>query len=57
MEPSQVIQDIGLDFFWFGFRVNLLQLGDDLLDGVFAVAALDYFEAGAIETQRAFGHQ
>jgi hypothetical protein len=35
----------------------LLQLGDDLLGGALAVAALDDLEAGAIEAQGALGHE
>ena len=57
MQSGQVVEDIGLDFFWFGFRVNLLQLADDLLDGVLSVAALDNFQAWAIEAQCALRHK
>jgi len=57
VQKSQVAEDVGLDFFWLGFRVNLLQLADDLLHGVFAIAALDDFETRAIEAQCAFWHE
>jgi hypothetical protein len=35
----------------------VLEFGDDFADGAFAVAALDDFEAGAVEAKGAFGHQ
>lgn len=35
----------------------MLEFGNNLLDGVFAVAALDDFEAGAVEAQSAFRHE
>jgi len=57
VQTRQVVEDVGLDFFWLGFRVNLLQLTDDLPHGTLAVAALDYFEAGAVKAEGAFGHQ
>src|SRR5262249_3695688 len=40
-----------------GFGVDRLEFGDDLLDGVAAVAALNDLEAGAGEAEGAFGHQ
>src|SRR5205823_8111073 len=43
-------------FSWLRLGINLLQLGNDLLDGVLAVATRDDFEAGAVEAQSAFGH-
>src|ERR1700736_2690868 len=56
-QPGQIVEDVRLDLLWFGFRVDLLQIADDLLHGVLAVAALDDFEAGAVEAQGAFGHE
>lgn len=35
----------------------MLEFGDDFADGAFAVAALDDFEAGAVEAEGAFGHE
>ena len=57
VEKFEVAEDVGFDFVWFGFGVELLQCGDKLRDGVFAVAAGDDFEAGAVESESAFGHQ
>ena len=34
-----------------------MEFGDDFGDGVLAVAALDDFEAGAVEAESAFGHE
>jgi hypothetical protein len=57
LEEFQVAQDVGFDFLWLGLGINLLKLGDDLLDGVVTVAALDDFEAWADEAEGALGHQ
>ena len=43
LQESQIAQDVLLDFLWLGFGIDFLQIGDDLLDGVLAVAALDNF--------------
>ena len=56
VQARQVIKDIGLYFFRLGFGVDLLELANDLLNGVIAVAAFDYFQAGPVETEGAFGH-
>ena len=56
VEELQVAEDVRFHFGGLGFGVVLLEFGDDLLDGVVAVAALDDFEAGAVETEGAFGH-
>src|SRR5713226_3302110 len=57
VKEREVAEDVLFDFGGLGFGVELLQIGDDLGDGVSAVAARDDFEAGAVETQRPFGHQ
>jgi len=57
VEELEVAEDVGFDFGRFGFGVELLEFGDDLVDGVLAVAALDNFEAGAVEPQSALGHE
>jgi hypothetical protein len=57
VEELEVAEDVGFDFGGLGFGVELLEFSDDLVDGVLAVAALNYFEAGAVEAQGAFGHQ
>lgn len=57
MEEFEVTKDVGLDFLRLGFGVDRLEFGDDLLDGVAAVAALNDLEAGAVEAKGAFGHQ
>ena len=57
VQKSQVAEDVCLDASWLGFGIDLLQLRDDLLHRVFAVAALDDFEAGAVQSKRALGHE
>jgi hypothetical protein len=57
VEELQVAKDVLLDFVGVGFGVELLQVGDELGDGVLAIAAGDDFKAGAVETQGAFGHE
>jgi hypothetical protein len=57
VQQSQVAEDVGFDLFWLGFGIDLLQIGDDLLDGVRAVAALDDLETWAIQAEGAFGHE
>ena len=57
MEELEVAEDVGFDFVGFGFGVELLEFGDELGDGVFAVAAGDDFETGAVKAEGAFGHE
>ena len=57
LEEGQIAEDVLFYFGGIGFGVDLLQFGDDLLDGSLAVAALDDFEAWAIEAQGALGHE
>jgi hypothetical protein len=57
VQQGQVAEDIGFDLGRLGFGIDLLQLVDDLLHGVLAIAALHNFEARAVEAQRTFGHQ
>ena len=46
-----------LDFFWRGLGIDFLKIRDDLSDSMATVAALDDFEAWAVETQGALGHE
>lgn len=57
VQERQIAKNILLHYFGLRFRVNLLQFADDFLHGVFAVAALDDFEARTVEAQRAFRHE
>ena len=57
MEELQVAEDVFLDFFGLGLGIEFLQFGDELGDGVFAVAAGDDFEAGAVEAEGTLGHE
>jgi len=57
LQKGEIAENVLFHFLWLRFRIDLLQLGNDLLDGVFAVAALDNFEARAVQTQRALGHE
>jgi hypothetical protein len=57
VEELEVAEDVGFDFGWLGFGVQRLEFGDDLLDRVLAVAALDNFQARAVESERTFGHE
>ena len=57
VQQRQITEDVSFDFSWFGFGVNLLQLADDLLNRVLAVATLHNFETRAVEAQGAFRHQ
>lgn len=57
LEALQIAEDILLDFLRRRFRIQFLQVRDDLLHGVISVAALDDFQARAVEPQRAFRHQ
>ena len=57
MQKSEVAEDVLFDLLRLGFGINFLEVPDDLLDGVLAVAALNDFEAGAEQAQGAFGHE
>src|SRR5260370_23356391 len=57
LQKGEIAEDVLLDLVRRGFGINLLQIHDDLLDGVFTVAALDNLEAGAVETEGAFRHE
>jgi len=57
VEELEIAEDVGFYFRGLGLGVEVLEFGDDLLDGVIAVAALDDFEAGAVETKGSFGHE
>ena len=57
LQERQIAQDVLLDFLWCGFGIDFLQICDDLLDSVLAVAALNDFEAWAVEGEGAFGHE
>jgi hypothetical protein len=56
-EEREVGEDVRLDFLRDGSGVDGLKFGDDLGDGVPAVAAFDDFQAGAVEAQGALRHQ
>jgi hypothetical protein len=51
-EKREIAEDVLCDALRLGFRIEELQVGDNLLYGVAAVAALDDFETGAVETKR-----
>src|SRR6267378_1123920 len=57
LQERQIAQDVLLDFLRGGFGIDFLQICDDLLDGMLTVAALDDFEAWAVEAEGAFGHE
>src|SRR5438445_850974 len=57
LQESKVAENVLLDFLRRGFGIDLLQIRNDLLDGVPAVAALDNFQAGAVQAEGALGHQ
>ena len=57
VEQFQIAENVLFDFLRIGFGIESLQVGDDFFDGVFAVAALNDFEARAVEEQGAFGHE
>lgn len=57
VEKLEVAEDVLLDFFGLGLRIDLLEFEDDLRDGVLAVAAGNDFKAGAIEAKSALGHE
>jgi hypothetical protein len=57
VEKFEIAENVLFDFVWFGFAIELLQFGDQLRDGVLAVAAGDDFKAGSVEAESAFRHQ
>src|SRR6266705_882090 len=57
LQKSEVAENVLLDFMRLGFGIDHLQVRDDLLDGVFAVAALDDLQTRAVEAQRALRHK
>jgi hypothetical protein len=57
LEEFQVAEDVGFDFGGVGFGIEMLEFGNDFADGALAVAALDDFEARAVEAQGALGHE
>jgi hypothetical protein len=57
VEELEIAEDVRFDFVGVCFGVELLQFGDELRDGVPAVAAGDDFEAGAVKAEGAFGHE
>jgi hypothetical protein len=57
LQKSEIAENILFHFLRLRLRINLLQLGNDLLNGVFAVAALDNFKTGTVQAQRALWHQ
>src|SRR3989442_11508907 len=56
LQKGEIAKDVLFDLMWLGFGIDLLQIQNNLLDGVLAVTALDNFEAWAVEAQRAFRH-
>jgi hypothetical protein len=57
VEELEVAEDVLFDFVGVGFAVELLQVGDELGDGVAAVAAGNDFKAGPVETESTFWHE
>jgi hypothetical protein len=57
MQESEIAEDVLRDFLRLGFGIDFLQIHNDLLDGVLAVAALDNFQAGAVQAESAFRHE
>jgi hypothetical protein len=57
VEENKIAENIGFDFFWFCFGIDLLQLADDLLNSVLAITAPNDFEARTIQAQSALGHE
>ena len=56
MEPREVAENVFFDFLWLGLRVQLLQFGNYLPNGAFAVTTLDDFKAWAVQPERPFRH-
>src|SRR5439155_4532484 len=57
LQKSEIAKDVLLDLVRLGFEIDLLQIHDDLLDGVLAVTALDNFETRAVQAQGALRHE
>jgi hypothetical protein len=57
LEELEVAEDVGFDLVRVSFGIELLQLGDELGDGVLTVSAGDDFKAWAIEAEGAFRHE
>jgi hypothetical protein len=57
MQESEIAKNIRFHFLRLGFGIDFLQIHDDLLDGVLAVATLDNLEAWAVEAEDAFRHE
>src|ERR1700687_5594212 len=57
LQKGEIAKDVLLNLLRLGFGIDLLQIQNDLLDGVLAVAALDNFEAGAVQAQGALRHE
>src|SRR5712664_3037681 len=53
LQKGEIAEDVLFDLLRLGSGIDLLQIQDDLLDGVLAVAALDNLEAWAVEAQGA----
>jgi hypothetical protein len=49
VKPREVAEDVVFDFLWLGLRVELLQFGNNLLNGALAVATLDDLKAWAVQ--------
>jgi hypothetical protein len=57
LQKGEIAKDVLLDLLRLGFGIDLLQVQNDLLDGVLAVATLDDFEAGAVQAKGALRHE
>src|SRR6266403_2961875 len=57
LQKGEIAKDVLLDLLRLGFGIDLLQIQNDLLDGVLAVAAFDDFQTWAVEAQGALGHE
>src|SRR6267143_3835336 len=57
LQKVEIAKDVLLDLVRLGFGIDLLQIHDDLLDSVLAVAALDNFETWAVQAQGALRHE
>ena len=50
-EQGEIAENVLLDALRLGFGIEKLQVGDNMLYGAAAIAALDDFETGAVETK------
>src|SRR5712664_3938256 len=57
LQKGEIAEDVLLDLLRLGFGIDLLQIQNDLLDSVLAVATLDNFEAGAVQAEGPFRHE